>query len=130
MFIFALNLPHYYLDNITFQLVFVVINIYLSVPLFNELIPPELSTEQRELYKKHFKRFFKPSEFKYLLSKARRRVYKVTTLLANRGNGFSSMFFVVSLPKNVNSSISLKQGRNKLMDLGEYSWIGKLQVIV
>lgn len=130
MLIFSLNLPTFYIDNFIFQFSFVVINIYLSIPLFNELIPPQFTDEQRNLYKSHFKKYLKPSEFKHLLSSFRRRVFKVNSSIVQRGNGFSSIFFIAKLPKkNNNCTIELRTGKIPLSQLVEYSWIGIVEYI-
>ncbi len=124
MCFFVMNLPVFTIDNFIFQIVFVSINIYESIPLFRNLIPPDFNPEQKELYKKYFKRYLKPVEFMYLLSKHRRRVYKVSSSVVNRGNGFSSLFFVAKVPKDIVCNIYLKKGKTKIIDIHEYSWIG------
>ena len=124
MLIFSFNLPVFYIDNFIFQLSFVLINIYLSIPLFKELVPPNFDDEEKELFKKHFKKFLKPSEFKHLLSTYRRRVYKVTSRIVNKGNGFSSIFFIAKMPSKCRCSIEINSGRVVLDTLKEYSWVG------
>ena len=127
MFIFVLNLRVLTFDNLIFQIMFVCINIYESVPLLRELIPPNFNTEQKELYKKYFKKYFKPVEFNFLLTKHRRRVYKVSSSVVNKGNGFTSLFFVAKIPQDVSCNIFIRKGKHKLLDLTEYSWIGTIK---
>lgn len=129
MVFFSLNLRTVYIDNFLFQLSFVFIHIYLSIPLFKELIPPTFSNEQKLLYKSHFKKFFTPSEFKHLLSGVRRRVFKVSSSIVQRGNGFSSIFFIAKRPKDTACTIELKSGKNLITNLDEYSWIGIMEYI-
>jgi hypothetical protein len=102
----------------------VIINIYYSIPLLKELIPSELNEEEKIIYKKHFKKFLKRVEFKCLLECHRRRVYKVASTLVNKGNVFSSVFFLAKIPHEVHCQIILKMGRTKISNLTEYSWIG------
>lgn len=129
MCFFVIDLPVISIDNFLFQIIFVCINIYESIPLFKELIPPDFNPEQKELYKKYFKRYLKPVEFKYLLSKHRRKVYKVSSSVVNRGNGFTSLFFVSKIPKDAVCNIYLKKGKTIIIDIHQYSWIGSSFII-
>jgi len=127
--LFSFNLPTFYIDNFIFNLSFVIINIYLSIPLFKELIPPNFTEEEKEIYKKHFKKYLKAVEFKHLLGNFRRRVYKVSSSVTNRGNGFASLFFVAKMPKQTPCSITLKLGKIPINELKEFSWIGIVEYI-
>jgi hypothetical protein len=129
MLFFSLNLPTVFIDNFLFQLSFVFIHIYLSIPLFKELIPPTFSDEEKKLFKSHFKKYFTPSEFKHLLSGVRRRVFKVSSSIVQRGNGFSSIFFIAKKPKENPCLIELKSGKKMITNLEEYSWIGIMEYI-
>ena len=129
MFLFVLNLKVLTIDNFLFQILFVFINIYNSIPLIKELIPPEFNPEQKELYKKYFKGFFKKVEFKYLLSKHRRRVIKVSSSFVQRGNGFTSVFFFAKFPLDEMINVFLKKGKIKIIDLQEHNWLGIIEYI-
>ena len=124
MIFFILNLPSLNIDNLLFQITFLLININESIPLVKELLPPKFTPEQKAIFKNYFKNYLNHIEFKKLLSKHRRRVYKVTSSLLNKGNGFSSIFLVAKLQKSANK-IVLRNSNSIIMSLTKYSWIGK-----
>ncbi len=89
-----------------------------------KLVPPKFSKEEKELYNRYFARYFKPNEFKKLVSIARRRVYRVSSTIINQGNGFESLFFIVSIPTEKSISVELRLGSTTIKNISNDGWIG------
>jgi hypothetical protein len=119
--IFCLTAPVIRIDSIIFNISFILINVWLTVPLINNLVPPHFTKEQREIFKNHFKNYLTPKEVEILLSYHRRKIYKVSSQIEKMGNEFSSLYFIVKIGKNC--SVYLKS-KKRSFDLHEYSWVG------
>ena len=125
--IFAITSDSLQLDTCLFNLTFFIINIWRSIPLFMDLVPPKLSSELEEIYNNYFHRFMRKQEFELLFSKASRIVYKKSCFLVKEGNGFSSIFFIPSIPKNCEATTILKN--NQEYNIKEYSWLGIMEFL-
>jgi hypothetical protein len=120
--------PTIYLDVQTFNLIFIILNGYLSFKLIMKLIPPKFSSEERKLYNRYFSRYFRPNEYRKLLDYSRRRVYRVNSTIVNTGNGFSSLFFVVDISDD-NVKLELKINGNVIKSLSTFGWVGIVEYI-
>ena len=121
---FALKLPVLYVDAIIFDLLFIIINAFLSFKLVTRLIPPQFNNEQKLLFNDYFGKILKPLEFKRLLKYHRRRVYRVNTNVITKGNCFESIFFVANMTSD-DIKIDVKINGNSITKLNNYSWVGK-----
>lgn len=122
---FVLKLPVLYLDAILFDILFIIINAFLSFKLISRLIPPKFTDEQRRIYNEYFCKILKPLEFKRLLKYHRRRVYRVNTMAITKGNCFESIFFVANQTSE-DIKIDVKINGNSIARLANHSWVGKL----
>jgi hypothetical protein len=121
LLIFSVSLPVISIDSVLFNIAFIFTNIYLTIPLVKNIIPPKFSIEQKEIFKNHFKNYLKPIELEFLLSTYRRRIYRVTTNIVRKGNEFSSIFFIAKKGKNCKIE---QKSRKRNFELQEYSWVG------
>lgn len=124
----SLRYPTIFIDVECFNIIFILLNAYLSFKLLMKLIPPKFTAEETKLYNDYFCRYFKPNEFKKLVGIARRRVYRVNSSIVNQGNGFSSLFFVVDIIGD-NISLELKSNGVLLKGLSKCGWIGIVEYI-
>ena len=122
---FALKLPVLYFDVIVFDLLFIIINAYLSFKLIARLIPPHFTTEQKQIYNQYFSKILRPIEFKRLLKYHRRKVYRVNTNVITKGNCFESIFFVANMTTD-DIKIEVKLNGNSIAKLTNFSWVGKI----
>jgi hypothetical protein len=121
LLIFSLSLPVISIDSVIFNLLFTFINIYLAIPLVKNIIPPNFTKEQKEIFKNHFRNYLTPIELNLLLTAHRRKIYKVTTNIVRSGNEFSSIFFIAKKGKNCKIE---QKSKKRNFGLVEYSWVG------
>lgn len=121
---FVFKLPILYLDVIIFDLLFIIINAFLSFKLISRLIPPNFTYEQKKIYNEYFCKILKPLEFKRLLKYHRRRVFRVNTNVVSRGNCFESIFFIVNVSSD-EIKVEVKLNGNSVANLSNYSWVGR-----
>jgi hypothetical protein len=119
--IFSITSPIIKIDLVIFNILFTLINIYLSIPLIKNLVPPEFTKEQKEMYKHHFRHYLSPVELHILLSHHKRRIFRVNSSVVKFGNEFSSLFFIAKIGKNC--SVKLKS-KKLTFEAPLYSWIG------
>lgn len=114
------------IDILLFNLTFFIINIWRSIPLLTDLVPPKLIPELEDMYNKYFFRFMRKQEFKILFASASRQVFKISCSIVKPGNGFSSLFFLPAIPENCKAIIT-QHGSDYL--LNSYCWIGILEFL-
>ncbi len=89
--------------------------------LVKNIVPPQFTNEQKEIFREHFKNYLNPIELNALLKSARRKIFRVTSNVIKFGNEFSSLFFIAKIGKNCR--IELKTKKRKF-ELTNYSWVG------
>jgi hypothetical protein len=114
------------IDILLFNLTFFIINIWRSIPLLKELVPPNLMPELEDMYNKYFYKFMRKQEFKILFASASRQVFKISCSIVKPGNGFSSLFFLPLIPENCKAIIT-QHGSDYLIN--SYCWIGILEFL-
>lgn len=124
--IFTLTSKPILIDILLFNLTFFIINIWRSIPLFMDLVPPKLNRELEEIYNKYFYRYMRKQEFKMLFKKASRQVYKISCSIIKPGNGFNNLFFIPHIPNNC--KVFLGQYGSDYQ-LSPYSWVGILEFL-
>ena len=103
------------------------INIYNALKLFKKTIPPQLDNEESYVYNTTFSSSLDKNQFKRLMNIVKRRVYRVSSPIALAGNGFFSIYLLVSVPKNVDIKLRLKE--TFIASLPEKSWIGIVEYV-
>lgn len=121
LLIFSLSGDIISIDTVIFNLLFVIINIKLAIPIIKNLAPPKFTHEQKEIFKNHFRNYLTPIELNVLLKSQRRKIFRVSTPILKKGNEFSSLFFVAKVGKNC--SVELKSNK-RVFELTENSWVG------
>lgn len=116
-----------FIDTVTFQVCFIVINSYSAYQIFSNIIPPELDKEGLFVYQNVFSKYFSKSQYNYLYQICKRRVYRVNSPIALTGNGFISVFLIVSKPEEAN--IHLKFQDCIINNLHQLSWIGLVEYV-
>lgn len=124
--IFSLTAVPIIIDILIFNLTFFIINIWRSIPLFLNLVPPKMTIELEEIYSKCFSRFMRRKEFKDLFRIASRQIYRISCSIVKQGNGFSSLFFIPDIPENCSASINQYGGDYAL---NPYCWVGILEFL-
>jgi hypothetical protein len=119
--IFSLTGPVISIDTVIFNISFTIINVILSTSLIKNIVPPQFTNEQKEIFREHFKNYVSPIELNALLKSGRRKIFRVTSNVIKLGNEFSSLFFIAKIGKNCR--IELKTKKRKL-ELTNYSWVG------
>lgn len=119
--IFSLTGPVISIDTVIFNILFTLINVILSTSLVKNIIPPQFTNEQKEIFREHFKNYLSPIELNLLLKSGRRKIFRVTSNVIKLGNEFSSLFFIAKIGKNCR--IELKTKKRKF-ELTNYSWVG------
>lgn len=124
----GLRYPVAFYDVIIFNVIFIIINLYLSFKMIIKLVPPKFSPEERKLYNQYFSKCFKPNEFKKLMECSRRKVYKVNTNVITQNTSFYALILIVDLiGKNV--KIDLKVNGIVVSKLHQHSWVGIVEYI-
>lgn len=116
-----------FIDTVTFQICFIVINSYSAFQIFSNIIPPELDKEGLYVYQNVFSKYFSKSQYNYIYQICKRRVYRVNSPIALTGNGFISVFLVVTKPDE--ATIQLKFQDSVIGTLNELSWIGLVEYV-
>jgi len=114
------------IDTLCFNTVFILINLYKSIPLFKEVLPVVLTPLEEEVFNRDFKEYLTKLQFKYLISK-----FKLEHWLANDsefckiGNPFNEIIYIAKI--NPGYSVKLSSRKIHLKDLKESSWIGIIE---
>lgn len=123
--VFAATLDVVVLDMILFNIVFLLINVWMAIGLFVELIPPKLTKEEEDMYYSYFSKYMTKQQMKLLFSVSSRQVYTVSSTLIKPGNGFNSMYFIHKIPSNCRAIVT-QQGE---YEQKENCWVGILEFL-
>jgi hypothetical protein len=119
--IFYLTLGGSSLDSFLFSILFLIINIYLTIPIINSIIPPDFNPEDKEMYINQFINYLTKRELEEFLKIGKRKVFRVSSNLVKMGHEFSTIYLITKIDNNC--KVKLKSNLGKLI-LSEYSWIG------
>jgi len=110
------------LDLVIWNLVFIVINLILAIPLFLRWLPVRLTTREQLIYEQNFKMFFTKSHFKILMRYAQIQTYYSPIELATKGNPIESYIFVHFVSKE--AEVIIKKENHILGSMNNGSWVG------
>lgn len=99
-----------------------LINVILSIPLFLALIPTRLSPFQKEVYNNTFSSFFTKKQFKKFISSAELISYKAPTTLCSENNQISHYYFFVNVPNT--ARVEVKKRGQLIGTVESNSWVG------
>jgi hypothetical protein len=110
-------------DTIIFNGLFIVINIYNSIPLMREVLPITMSQFEEEIYERDFKDHLTRRQFKHFISKfqLQNRSAKKSDLCSN-GNTFDGVFYFAKI--NSGASVNILLNNEVLKVLKSGSWMG------
>lgn len=124
--IFAVTSNPVAIDVCIFNFTFLFINIWRSIPLLKDLVPPKLNKEKEVIYHSYMWKYMRKQEFKFLFDKAFRQVYRISCNIIKPGNSYSSIYFIANIPSN--SKAIIYQWNAKYF-LKNYSWVGILEFL-
>lgn len=113
------------IDFLVFNIIFFFINLSRSITLFKEIIPPNLTNEEADIYNSYLGKYMKKNEMKTLFSIASKQIYKVSCTLVNPGNGFSSIYLIYRIPVNSEVLVTF-EGVHKQSN---FAWVGILELL-
>lgn len=125
---YNLSFETLYIDVFVTNLMMILINAYNLVKAFMKIIPPFLDKEANFVFQKFFSSSLSKNQFLKLLSISKRRVFRVNSPISLAGNGFSSIFFIVSIPLD-EGQVKLRLKDTYISTLEEHSWIGIVEYV-
>lgn len=124
--IFAVTSNPVAIDVCIFNFTFLFINVWRSIPLLKDLVPPKMSKELEDIYQRYMWKYMRKQDFKFLFEKASRQVYRISCNIVKPGNGYSSIYFISKIPPN--SKAIIYQWSSKYF-LTNYTWVGILEFL-
>ena len=116
----------YQIDTISFNGLFILINIYLSIPLLREVLPVNLSSIEEEIYERDFKQHMSKRQFLHFFSHFKSDQIKANgTEIIKEGNPFSGLIYISKT--NSSCKVEISNNGKKLKDLHGGSWIGVIE---
>lgn len=116
----------YQVDTICFNALFILVNIYLSIPLLREVLPVNLTPLESEMYERDFKNNMTKRQFLHFFSH-----FKTEQVTANgsdivkEGNPFSNVIYIAKMSPN--ASVHLSKNGDMIKYLTAGSWIGIIE---
>ena len=114
-----------FLDVIIFNGVFILINIYNSIPLFLKYLEVKLKPLEEKVYQENFKNYLSRRNFKKLISKSILNFYSNDSQITRLGNSFHSLYYIALIDPSY-EVILIKDGV-ELYPLKENSWVGIIE---
>lgn len=114
------------LDTVIYNALFIIINLYNSIPLFREILPVKMTPLEEISYERDFKNFLSRREFIYFFDHFK----KITatndkTVIVNKGMTFDGLVYIARL--NSDCEIFLRKDNENLKSLKEGSWLGIIE---
>lgn len=117
----------YQLDTLIFNFLFIVINIYQSIPLARQVWPVSLTPFEEEIYDRDFQLQMNKKQFKRYQEKVRTEKFRADkSQICVHSSDFESVIYVAKLYPGWKVCIYDMQGI-KLQDLTEGSWLGTIE---
>ena len=120
--IYVLNISG---DTFLWNLMHILINGVLVIPLIINAWPTILKGEEKEIYEQYFKGKLTKKQFKFLISKARRKEVEVNTQLVQQGNLFDELLFMYSIPQS--KKVCIYYNNVKTIESNEGDYVGMLE---
>lgn len=115
-----------FIDLVLWNLAFIVINIFYSIPLIKDMIPIWLKGEMKKIYEKMFKKKLSKKEFAYLMSFAKQKhVSMVNSNIITQGNPYEELLMLWNIPKG--KTVTLRKKDKPIIDLQETNFVGMLE---
>jgi hypothetical protein len=116
-------------DTVVYNSLFIIINLYNSIPLFKELLPVSLTTIEEESYQRDFKDFLSRREFKYFISHFKKNESSPEQpQIVNKGTKFEGLIYVAKINKG--SEIFIIKDNEKVKSLREGAWLGVVEYML
>jgi hypothetical protein len=122
---FACVIGNIFLDSIVFNVVFILINIYQSIPLFIDYIEVKLDPLEEKIYEENFKRYLSRRKFKTLISKSVLRFYSGESEITHSGNSYTCLYYIALIDPSVD--VVLLKDNVEIYTLKENSWVGIIE---
>lgn len=116
-------------DTLVFNSLFIIINLYNSIPLFKELLPVSLSQIEELCYERDFKDYLTRREFKYFISHFTKKQSNLDqTVIINKGTKFVNLLYIAKI--NIGSEAYIKKENEKIKFLREGAWCGVIEYML
>lgn len=112
-------------DTFLWNLGHIVINAFLVVPLIKDAWPITLKGEEKEMFERFFKGKLTKKQFRFLISKAKRKEIEVNTQLIQQGNIFDELLFMYDIPKS--KKVCIYYNKVKTIESKEGDYVGMLE---
>ena len=115
------------IDHFSFNLAYVIINVYQNFRLLKKMYPPKLTEIERTIYERDFKEVFNEHEFDLLLKKGRAEYISANeTQLCKFAQSFKEIIYVAKI--NDGYTIVLENSKGKAFaEVNVGSWIGIIE---
>jgi len=116
-------------DTVVYNSLFIIINLYNSIPLFKELLPVSLTTIEEVCYQRDFKDFLSKREFKYFISHFKKKQStQDQPQIVNKGTKFEGLIYVSKINKGL--EIYITKDNEKVKSLREGAWLGVVEYML
>ena len=92
------------LDTVLWNLILLIINAVLAIPLFLKMLPVPLG-KYKAIYKDHFASFFDKGQFKKFMKYSEHKVYKETFEIEKQGLDLKKYYFFYDIPSNAEVTV-------------------------
>ena len=117
------------LDMTLFNLVFILINLIMMIPLVKQVLPVKLSPIEEELFERDFQSHMNKKQFKRFISKFKALKYHDKAQLCANKSQFTHLFYIAKI--HPGWKIHLKShGDVAFKTIPEGGWIGTIEYVL
>ena len=115
------------LDALVWNLLFLIIHVFLSIPLIKQRLPIHLSSEEQQFYDLRMAKFLTKHQFKLLIDNGQFNNVTLHSQIVNEGDYCNKIIMMFNIPSNMR--VQLYKGSAKLIPSVSGSWLGTIEYL-
>jgi hypothetical protein len=115
------------IDTVVFNAIYIIINIWQSIPLIKQIWPVRLTPIEDTMFKRNFQYFMTIRQFKHFITKFQSDTYRSNKCqIVSVDQNFTGLYYIAKIDKGYEVGL---EGRNDtaLKMLGEGAWVGIIE---